>query len=792
MFRALLAAGLVGAAAAASVPLKPIEASYSLSTAKYSVDPSSTTSWYGAKGCGKQCKNQWIRYDAGSACRITGISVFSTTTTAAPRYMSLYGWDGKKWLAIAKFLNRPTKRTGSWTTAKVTPVPVRYVQLVAADNYGNVRYTQLNSIKMTGSCAALKTTPAPNANGVCPKGCTLWNDGCNHCQCTMEGRIGRCTDFQCARRGAPKCARWFVAPKKTMAPTVARRTTAPPTRRPQAARPITLPPTLPPTRPAAQKTDASAAPTRVATRARTAAPAPAEKCPVKGCRTYFNGCSTCNCNAAGQLVTCIRRSCASPGPKACVNRFLKSTSAPLNGGGAQLTLPPTAHPTASTTTHGRVRRISAYQASSTCRQPAACAAQMAVDGDLTTAWVTKDYHAGLFGAAYAPARNAWLRLDMHEDYLVDKVRVYVIARDYSSTIRRLTVSVCSSRECGLKRELRTVTVAQTKGWQDFDIPAADARYLQITAVDAHDESHVMSLYEFQVLGTQIPMPGPRVAVQSTAASSSCGVQSCVKSSVVGKFDVRTTFTSKGAMQTGSGNMYIDFMLPRAHDLMSVGIFVNSAFLRDTLGQVFLYSAADSSYRKFTKLTDVKVKMEAGWQFFDVPANPEVRYMRLYTRDVASAHGEQVYFETAFFGKPSKLTLKCRAGSVPVTSTECTTCEAGTAAFYDAVSGAFPFCRACAKGTIAPSRGSTHCVAPPKPCSHTSCALQTGKHQVCRTHGAGGGKHCKTVEFSHIHTLHHSQEARGELVTCAYNKTAKKCACTCVERSAPKAPIVVSP
>jgi hypothetical protein len=159
----------------------------------------------------------------------------------------------------------------------------------------------------------------------------------------------------------------------------------------------------------------------------------------------------------------------------------------------------------------------------------------------------------------------------------------------------------------------------------------DARYLQITAVDAHDESHVMSLYEFQVLGTQIPMLGPRIAVQSTAASSSCGVQSCVKSSVVGKFDVRTTFTSKGAMQTGSGNMYIDFMLPRAHDLMSVGIFVNSAFLRDEPCQVFLYSAAGSSYRKFTKLTDVKVKMDAGWQFFDVLANPDMRLVHARRR-----------------------------------------------------------------------------------------------------------------------------------------------------------------
>ena len=84
MLRALAlatAAVACGAAAAADIKLKPIEASYSLSTAKYAVDPSGATSWYGAKGCGSACRNQWIRLDAGSSCRSTHLSIYSTPTT---------------------------------------------------------------------------------------------------------------------------------------------------------------------------------------------------------------------------------------------------------------------------------------------------------------------------------------------------------------------------------------------------------------------------------------------------------------------------------------------------------------------------------------------------------------------------------------------------------------------------------------------------------------------------------------------------------------------------------------
>ena len=44
-------------------------------------------------------------------------------------------------------------------------MPVRYAQLVPADNHGNVRCTQLNSVEMTGSCAALETPCRTYSNG---------------------------------------------------------------------------------------------------------------------------------------------------------------------------------------------------------------------------------------------------------------------------------------------------------------------------------------------------------------------------------------------------------------------------------------------------------------------------------------------------------------------------------------------------------------------------------------------------------------------------------------------------
>ena len=100
-----LVAGL--AAGTSSVPLRVIKASSSLPTARFAVDGSARTSWYGSNKCGTDagCKNQWLRFDAGSACRITRIGLLSGPSTAVPRHGSLYGWNGKAWIKLAAFTN---------------------------------------------------------------------------------------------------------------------------------------------------------------------------------------------------------------------------------------------------------------------------------------------------------------------------------------------------------------------------------------------------------------------------------------------------------------------------------------------------------------------------------------------------------------------------------------------------------------------------------------------------------------------------------------------------------------
>ena len=60
----------------------------------------------------------------------------------------------------------------------------------------------------------------------------------------------------------------------------------------------------------------------------------------------------------------------------------------------------------------------------------------------------------------------------------------------------------------------------------------------------------------------------------------------------------------------------------------------------------------------------------------------------------------------------------------------------------------------------------------------------------------GAKSCEGLEgppepperSGHVHTLHHSAERHGEMVTCAYNKKANQCTCKCMMRSAPAAAV----
>jgi hypothetical protein len=505
----------------------------------------------------------------------------------------------------------------------------------------------------------------------------------------------------------------------------------------------------------------------------------AQACPQDGCATWYNGCGSCNCNEEGQMVACVKHTCSDKGPEACVRTWEESTTdiGVDEEAAAVVTTAP-----ASVETVGLIRTVEAYQASSTCSASAQCSEQMAVDGNINTAWVTKNYYASLFSKSYAPATNAWLRLDLQDNYLVSTLRVYVFEHDFSSTIHHLTVSVCSSRECQIKTAVATVEVSQTRGWQEFAIPTTDARYIQLTAEDAWDGSHVISLQEVQLLGRQFPMPGPKIPIKQTVATAQCGTQACVRAKIVDN-DVRTTFITQGMSHIAS-NMYTDILLPRAHDLMSVGIFVNSHFLKDTVGQIYMYAAQDSSYQKFASLASITAQSKPGWQFFSIPHNPEVRYLRIYTRDVAAEYGEHVYFETAFFGQPSDLDIQCQEGSVPVTSNECSKCEANTYA-YHGPEHPYPYCRDCPLPMIAPARGSTRCVMPAKNCSHTTCKLEDGSHDICRTHENGVGKSCHTVSYKHIHTLHHSAEAHGELVTCAYDKAADQCECTCIESSVPR-------
>ena len=76
--------------------------------------------------------------------------------------------------------------------------------------------------------------------------------------------------------------------------------------------------------------------------------------------------------------------------------------------------------------------------------------------------------------------------------------------------------------------------------------------------------------------------------------------------------------------------------------------------------------------------------------------------------------------------------------------------------------------------------------PARKCSHTTCEWNAPKpHKLCSTHK---GTNCKTVSFGHVHTLHHSAEKHGEMVTCAYNKKANQCTCKCMMRSAPAAAV----
>jgi hypothetical protein len=226
-------------------------------------------------------------------------------------------------------------------------------------------------------------------------------------------------------------------------------------------------------------------------------------------------------------------------------------------------------------------------------------------------------------------------------------------------------------------------------------------------------------------------------------------------------------------------MYVDYILTRAHDVKHFGIFVNSAFLRNTLSRVYLYKAADSSFRKFEMLSQVQVRAQAGWQYFDLtnggdkPA-PEARYLRLYAKDTAGKFDDDVFFETSFFGSRTKLTLDCPVGSVPVTSTECQKCEKDTYAYFG---DEWAYCRNCEGGLVAPVRGSTRCVAPAKECSHTKCEWLEGNHKICGT--TKGTAPCSTASFGHIHTKHHSSEEHGTKVKCAYNKVEKKCHCMCI-------------
>ena len=40
---------------------------------------------------------------------------------------------------------------------------------------------------------------------ICPKGCAIWNDGCNICGCATDGGSPSCTEKFCEKKGTPFC-----------------------------------------------------------------------------------------------------------------------------------------------------------------------------------------------------------------------------------------------------------------------------------------------------------------------------------------------------------------------------------------------------------------------------------------------------------------------------------------------------------------------------------------------------------------------------------------------------------
>lgn len=55
-------------------------------------------------------------------------------------------------------------------------------------------------------CLDKPATPStPIGKGYCSKGCRRWFDGCNMCQCSIDGKIAGCTEKECKEKSRPKC-----------------------------------------------------------------------------------------------------------------------------------------------------------------------------------------------------------------------------------------------------------------------------------------------------------------------------------------------------------------------------------------------------------------------------------------------------------------------------------------------------------------------------------------------------------------------------------------------------------